>query len=116
MTPSQELEVFLKLAKKVEKNYKIDFSIMPPTKIIEYKIYYKFIFDHDFQKALWGNLWIDKDGKALELNNTSGFKKNVLKLKARINVNMANYKPAYLHYAQQLALADDYLEFLKKFV
>lgn len=105
MTIKQQIKVFEKLMAKVSENgYTITLGSMPIEKVIAYKIYYKFIFDHGFQKALWG----------VSLVNTE--KKGIVIKDRKMLVNMDDFKPEWQWYAQELVLQEDYLEYLKRFI
>ena len=100
-----QIDVLLKLFKIVKKNgYKVDLGGVPLDKLIEFKVYYKFIFDHDFQKALWGDVWTDQFGEPLVMN------------KDKFYVDMNKYMVAWQRNAQQLAISDDYIKYLEQFI
>lgn len=60
MTSREQSKTFKKLIQKVKEKYTIELNGMPIDVVIRSKAYYKVIFDHDFQKALWGNLWMSE--------------------------------------------------------
>lgn len=98
-------EILKRLMRKVEKNgYKITLGISNLSQMIEHKIYYKFIFDHAFAKALWGWDVMRKDGKDMVMKDK------------KIIINGDDLVPVYVFRLQEMVKEDDYLQYLAKYI
>lgn len=102
MHKRDKARLFTKLCKAVKKNgYEVNLNSaqgkIPADKIVEFGIYNKFFFNHDFAKALWGDVFISKDKKPLVLN---------MKTK-KLAIKMSDHKPAYLFHLSELAMLNE---------
>lgn len=104
-----DIEILKKLVKKVEATgYKVSFGLTTPEQVLQYKIYYRYIFDHGFAKALWGDNFIDiHTGKKLTMNEEG---------KVILNMYSSKYEPEYVIRLKEMVQTPDYLKFLSKFV
>lgn len=101
----KDIEILKKLIEKVGKNgYKIKLGISSFDQIIDHKIYYKWIFDHSFQKALWGTKLLNKKNEKIRFTGE------------KIVIDTKDYIFVWEVYAQELSLQENYLDYLARFV
>ena len=102
-----DVEILEKALKQVEEKYKVHLP-MPMDKVVEYGIYYKLIFDHAFAKALWGDVFVDGQGRVKVYKFKGKGKKLV--------ISGMEFTPAYLHHLKKMVVMPNPIKYLEKFV
>lgn len=103
-----EIEIIKALLDKSKKNgYGIDTGA-PLDVFVQHKVYYKFLFNHDFAKAIWGDVFVDEEGKEIVIEFDPKSKKTVF-------TPPPGMIPKYLYHLRGLALSTDHLAYLEKY-
>lgn len=105
-------EILTKIFKKVSEKYKVTLpeqmgQTMPMDKVIEFGVHYKILFDHQFAKALWGDIFLDNAGKE---------KVFTLKGKRKLSISGFDVSPAYIYHLKQMVMLPNPIKYLEQFV